>query len=129
MGSGEYRRLQRSDNGLKSMQAKYSALWLMVLAPACASALAKEPEPGLLEFLGTVDSESREWNRYLIATSPSKAVVPPVQSVPVTPPTSAKANTPAPSTETPVKTPVNAAPPPGSSVQSSPTASQPAANK
>ena len=127
MGGGEYRRLQRSDNGLKSMQAKYCALWLMVLASACASALAKEPEPGLLEFLGTVDSESREWNRYLIATSPSKAVVPPVQSVPVAPATSAKPTTP--STETPVNAPVSAAPPPASSAQSSPAAGQPVANQ
>ena len=127
MGGGEHRLLRRPDIRLKSMQTKYWALWLTLLVPACASALAKAPELGLLEFLGTVDSESREWNRYLVSTSPDKAVTSPVQSVPVTPATPAKATTPAPPAKTPVNTPSNTAPPASSSVQSTPAAGQPVA--
>lgn len=129
MGGGEDRVLQRHDIGLKSMQAKYFALWITVLAPTCASALANPPDLGFLEFLGTVDSDSREWNRYLIATDPNKAVTPPAQSVPVTPATSAKPTAPVPPAKAPVNTPSTAAPPTGNPAQSTPPAVQPTANK
>jgi len=61
------------------------ALLLMALAPACVWAADKAPDPGLLEFLGSLDAEGSGWSDYLENTDLGKVAKPARPAKPATP--------------------------------------------
>jgi hypothetical protein len=64
MGSQRSNRCQRTVNRFLR-----GGLWLLALLASLAVSQAGEaPDGGLLEFLGSVDSEDKDWNEYLART-------------------------------------------------------------
>jgi hypothetical protein len=91
--------------------------WLALIAAAEA---ADKPDPALLEFLGTVDTDDKAWHDYLAHTDidqvakravPARGNPAPVSAVPPapvatsTPPKTSTASPPAPATPAPVSPP------------------------
>jgi len=72
------------------MRRLQRALLLTILAPSWASAANKLPDSDLLEFLGSIDADGKEWSDYLEGTDLDKAAkpaspAPPPQQAPAQP--------------------------------------------